>query len=91
MGIKVPMKKRPKDSREWDPIHYQTNEKDFTTGDEKKDAVVQTIVSYMQENDPNGYIRQITECIITGGLIVHAEGNEETQLFIYNTLRKCQQ
>lgn len=89
--MKVPMKKRPKDSRDWDPIHYQTNGKEFSTRNEEKDAIVEKIVSYMKKNDPDGYIRQITECIVTGDLIIHAEGKEETQLFIYNTLRKCQQ
>lgn len=86
--MKIPVRKQPEHLRDWDPIHYQIVEGEFTTGNEAKDATVKKIVDYMEKNDPDACILQITECLVGGELIVRAEGKEETQLFIYNTLRK---
>lgn len=84
---KIPTKKRPKDERAWDPIHYWEG-KDIP--EEFHDAINE-VTSWMKANEPKAYIRQIKISPSHGGLVIHAEGSNELvgpHGIIHNVLKK---
>lgn len=79
---KLPTRKKGKDSKSWDPIHFHIDDIDPKWHD-----IINKITVWINENEPKAYIMQVTENF-QGDLVIHAEGSNNLQWFIYKTLKK---
>lgn len=71
------VRKREKDPRQWDPIHFT---EDIP---EEYHGILNEITRYMKR-EPDAYVMQIK----WHPLVIHAEGSTNLQWFIYELLKK---
>lgn len=80
--VNIPKKKRNKDPLKWEPVHtFQ-----WENIQEKHYPVIEQIIDWMEKNEPDATVFQITEDIVTGDLIFRADGSSNLQRYIYDTL-----